>query len=112
MNKLIYNQNQEISRNIDLTNQRRDRCLRLSEIMVDLTKNPKQKNDWIDQKYFLTLNGNCAEFTNFIKHYNKINNSVKINIDDINRINYIHTDIDTQKNVITYHLKDIDITTI
>ena len=90
--------------------QKYNRCLRLTQIMSDLVKNPTCKKDWVDEKYFLTLNGNCNEFNNFIKQ-NKINNLVKINIDDLDRINYIHTDIDTQNNII-YNLKDLDITKI
>ena len=63
-----------------------------------------------NEKYFLTLNGNCDEFNNFIEQ-NKINNLVKINIDNLNHINYVHTNIDRHNNII-YNLKDLDVTKI
>lgn len=88
-------------------------CLKFVNIMRHVVENQENRNEFLRPGYFFRKKNasypiNCDEFRNFVNVVNNNPNN-KINIEhNGNFINYIGTNIDTEKELVTYKLEYYD----
>ena len=87
---------------------RNHRCIKFTHrYMKAIVYNQEYVDGFIDQKLFRepeTYSIDCDEFKNFVNNINTDpNNKIHINY-TTNKVNYITTNIDIKKNMVTYDL--------
>lgn len=78
--------------------------------MEHIVNNQSDINDDIYKPWFRnekTFNTNCVEFQSYVKSVNEVDNKIQVDVEHPN-VNSIYTDVNLDKNLVTYTLSHYD----